>query len=168
MCIELLLTRRSIRRYSAEAVSQEMATQVLTAAMAAPSAGDQQPWQFIVIRERETLLQISRIHPHAGMVAQAGLAILVCGDLGLEKQKGYWVQDCSAATQNLMLAAHALKLGSVWVGIYPREERIGAFRELLGIPEQVVPFSLVPLGHPAEHKEPANRYNPTRIHGERW
>ena len=102
------------------------------------------------------------------MVRQASVAILVCGDLRLESYPGYWVQDCSAATQNILLAAHAKGLGAVWVGVYPKEERVARFQELLGLPAQVIPLALVPLGFPAEHLPPANRFNASRVHRDRW
>jgi len=168
MSLELLLSRRSVRSYTDEPVADEAVQKLLAAAMSAPSAGNQQPWHFIVIRERETLGQVPAIHPHAQMVPQAQAAIVVCADEALEKHKGYWVQDCSAATQNLLLAAHFQALGAVWVGIYPREERVVSFRKLLSIPENIIPFALVAIGHPNETKAPAERYNPSRIHYGRW
>jgi nitroreductase len=166
--LEAIHTRRSIRLYTPQPVPDELIDQLLRAAMSAPSAGNQQPWQFVVIRQRQTLDKIPTFHPHSEMVKQACVAILVCGDTRLEKNVGFWVQDCSAATQNLLLAAHALGLGAVWVGVYPREERVSEFRKLLGIPEEVIPFALVPVGYPAEIKPPANRYDPARIHRDRW
>jgi nitroreductase len=162
--LQAILTRRSIRQYTPEPVKIELVDELLHAAMSAPSAGNQQPWQFVIITERQKLDAIPVFHPHADMVRLASAAVLVCGDMRLEKNKGYWVQDCSAATQNLLLAAHAHGLGAVWVGIYPREERVQEFRKLLAIPEEVVPFALVPIGYPAEAKPPSNRYNPTRVH----
>jgi nitroreductase len=136
--------------------------------MAAPSAGNQQPWHFIVIEERSLLDEIPLFHPYSTMLKGAPLAVLVCGDLGMEKHKGYWVQDCSAATQNLLLAAHAKGLGAVWLGVYPLEERIAGVRELLGLPENVVPFAIVALGHPAEQKPPGERYDASRVRRNRW
>jgi nitroreductase len=102
------------------------------------------------------------------MVKEASAAILVCGDLRLEKYKDHWVQDCSAATQNLLLAAHAKGLGAVWVGIYPTEERVMRMRRLLGLPSHVVPLCLVPLGYPAEQIPRVDRYDPSRVHYNRW
>ncbi len=96
------------------------------------------------------------------------MAILVCGDLRLESYAGYWVQDCSAATQNILLAAHARGLGAVWVGIYPKEERVTRLQKLLGLPDQVIPLALIPMGFPAEQVPPARRFDPTRIHRNRW
>jgi len=102
------------------------------------------------------------------MLREASVAILVCGDLSEEKHGGYWIQDCSAATQNILIAAHAKGLGAVWLGIYPRKERIDGMRKLLGIPEHVVPLSLISIGYPAEQKPPANRYNAFKIHNNHW
>jgi nitroreductase len=166
--MQAILTRRSIRKYTSEPVPNDMLDQLLRAAMSAPSAGNQQPWQFVLVLERQKLDAIPLFHPYAEMARSASAAILVCGDMRLEKNKGYWVQDCSAATQNILLAAHALDLGAVWVGVYPREERVEAFRKLLGIPQEVIPFAFVPVGYPGESKPPSNRYEPSMIHIEHW
>jgi nitroreductase len=166
--IEAILTRRSIRRYTPQQVSEETVRQLLQAAMSAPSAGNEQPWQFVVITERRLLDEIPRFHPFAAMLKEASVAIVVCGDLRLEKNKGYWVQDCSAATQNLLLAAHAKGLGAVWLGVYPREDRVVNVRKLLGLPESVVPLCLVPLGYPAERIPSTERYDPSRAHVNTW
>lgn len=166
--MQALLTRRSIRKYTDEPVSEGTIQEVITAAMSAPSAGNEQPWHFVVINSRKILDEIPSFHPHSLMIREAPVAILICGDLGLEKHKGYWVQDCSAATENLLLAIHSKGLGAVWLGVYPREERVEGLRKLLGIPGHVIPFSLVPVGHPAEQKPPAERYNPLRIHHNKW
>ena len=166
--MEAILTRRSIRQYTDQSVADEVVTDLLKAAMAAPSAGNQQAWQFVVINEREILDEIPTIHPYSRMVKQAPLAILVCGDVALETNKGYWVQDCSAATQNLLLAAHANGLGAVWLGVYPMEQRVVDFRKLLGLPGHVVPLALVSIGYPAEEKSPANRFDPAKVHYNGW
>ncbi len=166
--IEAMLTRRSIRKYTADKVSDEVVEKLLEAAMAAPSAGDQQPWHFIVIRDRATLDKIPKLHPYAQMAKEAPVAIVVCADARLAKYKEYWPQDCAAATQNLLLAAHACGLGAVWCGVYPNEERMNPFRELLGIPEGVFPFSLIAVGHPDEKKPPVDRYDTLRVHVDRW
>jgi nitroreductase len=166
--IEAILTRRSIRRYTPQQVPEETVRQLLQAAMSAPSAGNEQPWQFVVITDRRLLDEIPRFHPFAAMLKEASVAIVVCGDLRLEKNKGYWVQDCSAATQNLLLAAHAKGLGAVWLGVYPREDRVVNVRKLLGLPESVVPLCLVPLGYPAERIPSTERYDPSRAHFNTW
>jgi nitroreductase len=166
--IEAILTRRSIRHYTRESVPDEVIAEILKAAMSAPSAGNQQPWQFVVIADRGLREEIPTFHPYAQMVREAPVAIVVCGDLRLESYKGYWVQDCSAATQNILLAAHAKGLGAVWVGIYPKEERVKRLQKLLELPTPVIPLALIPLGFPAERVPPANRFDPSRIHRNRW
>jgi len=168
MPIDWLHARRSIRKYTAEAVSEADVTELLEAAMAAPSAGNQQPWHFIVIRDRGVLNAIPGFHPHAAMALHAPVGILVCGDQSLEKHPGYWVQDCAAATENLLLAVAAKGLGAVWCGVHPRTDRVEGFTRLLGLPAHVTPFAFVPIGHPAESKPPARRYNPDRVHLDRW
>lgn len=166
--LQAILTRRSVRRFTPRPVPPELIDKVLRAAMAAPSAGNQQPWHFVVLDDRALLDAIPGIHPYAAMLLQAQAAILVCGDSRLEQHQGYWVQDCAAATQNLLLAAHALDLGAVWVGVYPREARVAGLRLLLNIPAEVTPLALVALGYPAERPAPADRFDRTRIHRNGW
>lgn len=166
--MDAILSRRSVRQYTAQPVPDEVIRELLKAAMSAPSAGNEQPWHFVVIDDRRTLDAIPKFHPYSAMLRSAAVAILVCGDERMEKHKGFWVQDCSAATQNILLAAHAEGLGAVWLGVYPVEERVVGFRELLGIPEDVIPFSLVSVGYPAEQKPLADRYDGSRIHDNRW
>ncbi len=166
--METILTRRSIRKYTAQPVSDDLVTELLRAAMAAPSAGNQQPWQFVVVRDRATLEVVSTANPYGGMARDAQLAVIVCGDLEREERPGFWVQDCAAATENLLIAAHDAGLGAVWCGTYPREERMQPIAVALGLPEQVIPFAVVPIGYPAEHPAPADRYDPGRVHFNRW
>jgi nitroreductase len=168
MSLDWIHARRSIRKYTAAPVSEDDVREILDAAMAAPSAGNQQPWHFIVIRDRALLNAVPGFHPHARMAEQASVAILVCGDPTLEKHQGYWVQDCSAATENLLLAVAAKGLAAVWCGVHPRQERVDGFRRLLGIPAHVIPLAFVPIGHPDETKPPAGRYKPERVHRDRW
>jgi nitroreductase len=163
-----VLSRRSIRKYTDEPVGDDVVERLLRAAMAAPSAGNQQPWQFIVIRDPEVLEKIPDVHPYSSMVPGAPLAILICGDRAKERWPQYWEQDCSAATENLLIAAAQLGLGAVWLGVHPLEERVDGMRALLCIPRTITPFSLVPVGWPAEHKEPSDRYEPHRVHLDRW
>jgi nitroreductase len=166
--LEAIRTRRSIRQYQDKPVPQDLVQQVLTAAMSAPSACNAQPWQFVVIRDRKILKEVPRLNPYAAMAEHAPLAILVCGDLSLEVSAGYWVVDCAAAVQNLLLAAHALGLGAVWTGIYPQQDRIEGFRGLLNLPQQVIPHSLIPMGYPAEQPAHEDRYRPDHIHHDGW
>jgi len=166
--MEAILTRRSIRKYTNKPVPPDLVRELLKAAMYAPSAGNAQPWHFVVLNRRDTLDKLAEIHPHAQMAKQAPLAILVCCDLDLEKHPGNWIADCSAATQNLLLAAHEKGLGGVWCGVYPNEERIAAFRKTFGLPERVVPLSLNVLGYPDEKKPLPERYQKDRIHENKW
>ncbi len=166
--IECILTRRSIRKFERKPIPKEMIDQLLRAAMAAPSAGNQQPWHFVVIDDRALLDAIPSIHPYAAMTAEAPVAILVCGDLKVEKHKDFWTQDCSAATENLLLAAHALGLGAVWTGIFPRQDRLQGYQKLIELPESIIPLALIPIGYPAEKKEAGNRYDPARVHHNAW
>jgi len=163
-----VLNRRSIRKYTGDPVDDETVERLLRAAMAAPSAGNQQPWEFVVLRARATLRAIPEFHPYAKMLPDAPVAILVCGAPGRAKWPQMWEQDCSAATENLLIEAELLGLGAVWLGAHPLGERVEALRALLGIPETVVPFAVVSLGWPAEHKEPSDRFDAARVHVERW
>jgi nitroreductase len=166
--LEAIHSRRSIRKFLDQPVSEELIEKLLAAAMQAPSARNQQPWQFLVIDQRPLLVKIPEFMPNAAMVAGARLAILVCGDLGLEKSEGYWVVDCAAAVENLLLAAHALGLGAVWCGVYPREARMEGLGRLVGLPQQVIAHSLVVLGHPGEQASPQDRYRPERVRRNHW
>jgi nitroreductase len=166
--MDAILSRRSIRKYTSQPVPDAFVTELLRAAMAAPSAANQQPWQFVVITDRAALDKIPTYHPYAGSCRGAPLAILVCLDQQLENIEGMGMQDVSAATQNILVAARALGLGGVWLGVHPRAERQVAFRRELGLPEHVLPFSLISLGYPAEEKPRADRYDASRVHLNRW
>jgi nitroreductase len=166
--METILGRRSIRKYSDEPVTEAQLKRLLEAGMAAPSAHNRQPWHFIVVRDRATLLQIPKFHIYSKMLEQATLAIIVCGDLEVEGGTGFWVQDCSAATQNILLAAKATGLGAVWLGVYPNEALVKGLRGLLGIPEKVMPLCIISVGHPLEEKPPGNRYRDDRVHAGKW
>lgn len=165
---EAILNRRSIRKYTDAPVTDEEIRKILEAGMMAPSAGNQQPWQFVVVRDKTLLGKVETANPYAKMAGKAPLGILVCGDLGLEKHPGFWVQDCSAAIQNMLLAIHGLGLGGVWTGIYPREDRVNGFRKLFDLPDTVIPLAFIVIGHP--HREPisTSRYREDRVHHETW
>ena len=168
--MEAILGRRSIRRYTNQAVGEEVMERLLRAGMAAPSANNEQPWHFVVIRERGILETVCDFHPYAQMLKEAPAAVCVCGDLDLEKTPGlgYWILDCAAATENILLAAQALGLGACWLGIHPRAERKEGLRRLLELPQHVAPFSLIALGYPAEQKGASQRYRAERVHWDRW
>ena len=166
MSLDLILARRSIRRYTGEPVSEGAERQILEAAMAAPSARNLKPWHFIVVRERERLDRLAEAHPFAAMLREASLCIAVLCDP--EINGDYWVLDGSAATENILLAATALGLGSCWLGVHPRAERKAALREILRVPESMEILSLVALGHPAETKEPRSQFDAERVRRETW
>lgn len=166
--LEAILTRRSIRKYTPASVSEELIKELLEAAMSAPSSSNGQPWHFLVIDDRKIFNEIPKLHPYANMLRGASVAIVVCGDLQLEKSEGCWVEDCSAATENILIAAHAKGLGAVWLGVNRRQERVKGIRKLLGLPDHVLPLCVISIGYPAEKKSRENRYNPSRIHHNHW
>jgi nitroreductase len=168
--LDFILGRRSIRVYRTGEVSEEAVRTLLEAAMAAPSAVAKDPWRFVVVRQREVLARIAEVLPNGGMLRDAALGIIVCGDLQAahDRQLSYLLQDCSAAIENLLLTAHILGLGACWLGIHPREERIRKVSELLALPASVLPVSGIAIGWPGEVKEPRTRYNPASVHHERW
>ena len=163
-----LHTRRSIRAYTSDPVTDDEIHTLLEAAMIAPSAGNGQPWEFFVIQDKKLLHAIPTINPYAGMAAKAPVAIMVCGNLEAEKYPGFWVQDCSAATQNILLAGTALGLGTVWTAIYPMEDRVAAARDLFGLPQHIVPLSIVIIGRPAQGAKHMSRFDPSKVHQDRW
>ena len=165
---EAIITRRSIRKYTNQQVNDELIHKILLAGMLAPSAHDHRPWQFIVITAKEKLLAIPRFHPYAEMLKQAPLAIVICGDKKFEKSLEYILLDCAAATENMLVAAHALGLGSVWLAVYPRQERIRGITDLLQLPDSIVPVAMIALGYPAEQKTASDRFNPDRLHFNQW
>ncbi len=165
---ETILTRRSIRKYKKQPIPEEVIEKLLHAGFCAPSAGNQQPWHFVILDDRKILNVIHTFHPSARMLTEADKAILVCGDLHLEKFKGYWMIDCAAATENILLAGHSLGLGCCWLGLYPREGRVLGMRKLLQLPAHIIPFSLISLGYPAESKPSEERYHNERIHRNKW
>ena len=167
---QFILSRRSIRVYAPGEISEMVITQLLQAAMAAPSAVAKDPWRFVVVRNQETRAAIAAALPNGGMLASAPLGIIVCGDLEVahDQQLSYLLQDCSAAIENLLLCAHALGLGACWLGVHPREDRIRKLRDILSLPASVIPVAGIAIGHPGEVKEPRTRFNPAYVHWEKW
>lgn len=163
-----IFKRRSIRNYTNRVVPEKLIEKILRAGMAAPSAGNQQPWHFIVIDERKILDSIPDFHPSSKMLKEVNHAIVVCGELAREKAEGYWIQDCSAATQNMLLMATELELGSVWLGVHPIKERVEGVKNLLKIPDGVMPLCIIAIGYPDESKEPVDRFDSSRIHNNSW
>jgi nitroreductase len=166
--IDAIMTRRSVRRYSDEGIDDATVETLLRAAMQAPSAANEQPWQFVVVDDRAALDAIPAFSPYAAVVRGAPLGILVCADTRSLPFQSFWIQDCSAAVQNLLLAAHALGLGAVWTGCYPLEDRVAGFARHCRLPGGVVPVAFVVLGRPAETPAPQDRYDPERVHRNAW
>lgn len=163
--LNMIFARRSIRRYSGEPISEADMTSLLEAAMAAPSASNKQPWHFVCATDKGKLEALANAHPYGKMLSEAALAIAVCGDPGIS---AWWVQDCSAATENILVAAAGLGLGAVWLGCHGRPEREQAVRDTLGIPDDIGVLSLISIGHPGETKEPRTQYDPARVHSNAW
>ena len=165
-----IFKRRSVRKYTNQQVSEEQVEQILRAAMAAPSARNTQPWEFLVVRDKDTFAQIMQVHPYSSMLKEASVAIIVCGDedKDLVKGTGYWVQSCSASVENILVQVADMGLGAVWLGVYPREERINGLRGIFDLPSNIIPMAIISIGYPAEEVEPVDRFNKDRIHFEKW
>ena len=168
--LDNILSRRSIRSYKDKEMSDDTLESLLQAAMAAPSCYSKDPWRFVVVRNKKTLAAIAECLPNGKMLPSAGAGIVVCGDIEAvhDKQLSFLIQDCSAAVENILLAAHALELGACWLGVHPRQERISHISRVLSLPENVVPVACIAVGFPAEHKEPRTRYNKSFVHFEKW
>lgn len=166
--MEEIFERRSIRKYKDKEIEEEKIKKLLKAAVAAPSAGNEQPWHFIVIRDQKKLSHLAEIHPYAKMLKNAPLAIAVCADLDEQKYEGFWVQDCSAATQNILLEAVSLDLGAVWIGCHPAEDREKLISDYLEVPENIKTLSLISIGYPDEEKGRVDRLSDDIIHYEKW
>jgi nitroreductase len=159
--IDWIQARRSIREYTSEPVSEEQIRTLLEAAMAAPSASNIKPWEFVVVRDGALMKEISEVHRYAGMAADAAVVFVVCGR---QQDSRHWVEDCSAATQNLLLAATALGLGAVWVAMYPHADREDQMRRILHVPADWRTLCIIPVGHPGETKPERTKYDPARVH----
>lgn len=165
-------TRTSVRQYSGEKIEiDEFVKPLLYAAMSAPSAMNRQPWEFIVIRDRDMLDEMSEEFKNAAHLKTAQFAIIVCGNMkeAIEGEgRGFWVQDCSAATENLLLAAHSMGLGAVWCGIYPSKERTKQLQDFLALPEHIVPLNIIPIGVPEKEQAPKDKWKEEKIHFDKY
>lgn len=169
--LETIHQRKSVRSYTDEVVSQEQLETLVKAAMAAPTAVNKQPWAFIAIREREVLDKLGNGLPYAKMLKKASAAIIVCGDLnkaleGWEQE--FWIQDCSAASQNILLAAQSMGLGAVWTAAYPAEDRMQTVKETLNLPEHIIPLNVIPIGYPTGIEKPKDKWKPGNLHWDKW
>jgi nitroreductase len=165
-----ILERRSIRAYSDQPVSGEVIENLLRAGMYAPSAMNSQPWEFLVIWEPEKKKAASQLGGYWSMLNDAPLGILVMGNLKNYKASAsdFFIQDCSAATQNILLAAHAQGLGAVWLGLYPKQDRMQGLRDIFGIPNDIIPFSLISIGYPAETRRPHRTFHEDKVHYDKY
>ncbi len=163
--LEFIKSRRSVREYTEASVAPEHVQALLEAAMAAPSGNNRRPWEFVVVADPETRRLLAQTHQFSGMAAYSPVVFVVCG---LESASRHWVSDCSAATENLLLEAVALGLGAVWVAVYPDAQREQYVRQVLGLPSDLRPLCLVPVGHPAELKPARTQFEANRVHYERY
>lgn len=166
--LEAIFTRRSVRKYTDEAVSKEQLLALVKAGMAAPSAGNEQSWHFIAIDDAGLLAKVPELSPYMGFAKNAPAAILICGDIPSQKYPGNWMLDCAAATQNVLLALHAEGLGGTWCGIWPEEERVEKFRDAFSVPQDIVPLSLIILGHPDQKLSKQERFVEEKLHWNTW
>jgi nitroreductase len=168
LSMDAILKRHSVRSYSAEQIDNGTIEKIVHAAMSAPSAMGSRPWHFIVISGRDALNAIAKIHPYSQMLTVAQRAILVCGDVSAEILPDFFQQNCAAATENILVAATDLGLGSVWVGLYPNEKYRRDFKKMFNLPDNIEPFALVPLGFPNHPLAPSNRFDASRVHLNAW
>lgn len=164
--IENIMTRSSVRTYTAELVDSADVITLLKAGMAAPTAMNRQPWVFVVITDAARRAAMAAELPYCKMAATAPLLIAVCGDKAkfIEDAPEYWVQDCSAATENILLAAHALGLGAVWTGVYPVQDRVEMVSKALGLPEGIIPLNIICIGHPDSDNPAKDKWDPAKVH----
>lgn len=168
--IENIMSRTSVRKFTDRAIAKDTLETIVKAGMAAPTAVNKQPWDFVVVTEREVLDSLMANHPYSNL-ATATAAIIVCGNMEKAMEgdgQAYWIQDCSAATENILLASHALGLGAVWCGVYPMQDRIVPVRETLKLPSYVTPLNIISMGYPAEDPDPKDKWNPSNVHYQQW
>jgi len=168
--LKFVFARRSVREYQKREVPDETVQDLLEAGMSAPSAMCKDPWHFIVLRNRQTLAEIADRLPNGKLLAQAPVGLVVCGDphKAHSNELSYMLQDCSAAIENVLLAACSLGLGACWLGVHPREERVAHLRRILSLPAHIVPICVVAVGWPAEHPVPRTRFHHAAVHHEKW
>ena len=163
--LENIAERKSVRKYLNKSVEEDKIDAMVKAGMAAPSGMDRRPWEFVVVTDREALDSMAAKLPYAKMLTNAPLAIVVCGDT---TRSSYWYLDCSAATQNVLLAAEALGLGAVWTAAYPYEDRIDVVRQNTGLPENIVPLCVIPIGYPDGPQKAKDKFDPQRVHRNKY
>lgn len=164
--INTILSRKSVRKYSDKKVEQEKIDTILKAAMSAPSGMNKQPWEILVITDKSKLEKIAEIAPNASYSAHSQLAMIVCGNKDISDK--FWIQDCSAMSENILLAVEALELGAVWCAVFPFEDKIEAIKNLFGLPENIIPLNIIPIGYPLNDENPKEKYDAKKIHTNNW
>lgn len=169
--IETIHLRKSVRNFTNEKLDKSQLTNLVKAGMAAPTAVNKQPWAFVVIDDRQTLNKMGEQLPYAKMLLSAPAAIVVCGDLSKalkDWEQEFWIQDCSAATENILLAAESVGLGAVWTAVYPAKERMKTVTEILNLPEFIIPLNVLPIGYPKGQEQVKDKWNPENLHWNKW
>ena len=166
--LTVIHNRKSVRKYLNKPVNKEQLEILLRAGMAAPSAGDNRPWAFVVVTDPAMLDTLSLATRSTQMLSSAAAAIAVCGDTRIGFKSDVWIHDCSAASENILLAAEAIGLGAVWTGIYLNEEPTKYVKKVLGLPSEVYPLNIISIGYPTGEEKPKNKWDPTKIHWEKW
>lgn len=166
--LEGIFTRRSIRKFTGEPISDQDIEMVLRAGFQAPSAHNSQPWEFIIIKDKGTFERIAKAHSYAKFLPQAEVCIVVCGDKTKQNMTGFLIEDCSAAIENILLAAHGIGLGAVWCGLYPVTHLTKAIKINCLLPNSILPVGMVVLGHKDEDKKKSDRFDTAKLHYEKW
>jgi len=169
--LKTIFSRKSVRHYKEGVVTKDQLLTIVKAGMAAPTAMDKRPWEFVVITDKAMLKKLGEGSAHAKMVAQASAAIIVCGDTDKQlggKASDFWIMDCSAALENMLLAVESMQLGAVWTAVYPDKTHVAVLRQTFNLPENIVPLALVPIGIPTGEEKPKDKYSPAQIHWEKW
>lgn len=166
--LEAIFTRRSVRKFTGEVLSEADLNIILRAGFYAPSAMDRRPWHFIVVRNPETLAAFASGLRYGKMIPSAGCAIIVCGSRTVEPLTGFLIEDCSAAIQNMLLAAHSLGLGAVWCGLYPVPLYVRVIKQTVKLPREIVPVGLIAVGYKMEERQTPERFDPSRVHTDQW
>ena len=166
--LDTIYDRRSIRKYQEKPVEEKLLNEILKAGMYAPSAVNKQPWHFVVITDKEVMRDIKNLHPYASSLQTAPVAIMVCGDTNLEFAQNFYLTDCAAVTENILLAAKWLGLDTCWMGIYPWEKTMKDFSDYFKLPENIKPYSLIAVGYDTETKSRPDRFDESKIHINKW
>jgi nitroreductase len=169
--IDTILDRKSVRKFTDTPISKQQLTTLARAAMAAPTAVNRQPWEIIIVTEKALLKKLGAALPHAKMTTGAAAAFVICGNMertgeGLERD--FWVQDCSAASENLLIAASSMGLGAVWTAAFPFEERMAGVRQILGLPQDIVPLNVIPVGYGVAGIQSHDKFDVNKLHWDGW